>query len=644
MLPRLRALLAAVAITTALPALAAHAVFVDNTRAAGGDGTAALPFNSIAAGLRAGEVVLVAETAQPYVENVILRRGQLLIGSAYGLDAVRTELHTDVDASAPAVQGPGPEIRGTVTIAGDNAVAGCTIVAIRSTTGIVASGVQGTLTIRNVWFRTSQRAFALFLQQQHGAVSVAGGGIDAAGEGSGIGISGGEGDVTFDAFPMRGSFGTVLQIRDRDVGAVTFRSGSPVKADDAADDAIVITNLASRAPVTLDRVSVRGRARGLVAVRVSKLSLSAGASSIETVGGSALELRDSGVDVALDAASSDGAAEGIVIDRIHGRVVINGGTVHAARNHGIAVTQSSNVRLANITIAGSGSNGKLKGARCAGEFDVNTTAPCNAALYLRHVEGSTFENLVIDGGGALGLNANNVKRVSFVNVEVRGAGDESFESGALLQEAAEVTFSRCRFNDNAGSEVLIEQKYNSGAVTFDRCTFAAPARPTVAEHLLEARVLGAASLQLKIANSELHDNAGSALAAEASGTASLAITLTDTTAQRVGTGGLSLAARDHAHASLSAERVQVAAPAAASAVQVTASDSATVCADLHVSSFLGGRPSVRLTATGPSATLRVVTNATTAAALPNAFAAANGGSTLLAEVAAGQLSLVPACP
>src|SRR5688500_13357506 len=126
-------LIRSIALLTILAAASAQAaplrvVFVDNRAQAGGIGTAGRPFATIdeaIAGARDFEVMHVAETDQPYLANLTLRRGQMLIGSAYGLDAIQTEFKMELDVPPPpAAQGPGPLIRGSVGLSGDNVVAG----------------------------------------------------------------------------------------------------------------------------------------------------------------------------------------------------------------------------------------------------------------------------------------------------------------------------------------------------------------------------------------------------------------------------------------------------------------------------------------------------------------------------------------
>src|SRR5205814_7139035 len=117
-------------------------------------------------------------------------------GSAYGLDAIKTEMHLDETVPpASAQQGAGPILQGSVNVAGDNVVAGLTIVVPRGAAGMTSAGGQGPLALRGVNFQTSQHGFGIVLQNHDGAVSIIGGGVQATGEGSGLALFGGSGTV-----------------------------------------------------------------------------------------------------------------------------------------------------------------------------------------------------------------------------------------------------------------------------------------------------------------------------------------------------------------------------------------------------------------------------------------------------------------
>jgi hypothetical protein len=637
-------------------AFGASVVFVDNRVPVGGNGSREQPFNTIAMGVNSATIVYVAESDKPYNESVRLRKGQMLIGSAFGLDAVRTDLHVETDViGVPAVQGPGPAIHGTIAVTGDNIIAGCTLFGegVSSINGI---GAIGMLTIRNVYVKSSLAGFAIYLQDQQGKVDIAGGSIEAANRGSGIGIVGGYGDVVIDHFPIAGEFNSAVRIQGRRSGTVTFRRGSKLRVRDAFDDAVVITMIERSAAVVFeDTIEVRGRRRGLVIDRVAKVVIG-GASILNTANGAALEVHDSGVNLSFESVSAQGVApgtldEGIILDRVHGPVSITGvegkigtgGAILHARGNGIRIDHADHVRVAGVTLTDSGVNKPARGVRCAGNFEVNSTAICRAALYLRHISDSTFENIVIDGGSAIGINANNIRNVTFGGLDVHQAGDETFESGVLLQEASgTITFSRSSFVDNAGSEMLIEQRFNNGKIVLDRCTLAATGRPQVAPYLIELRSFGNAKVEVEIRNGDLRDNLGSAIDAAASETSSLSIDTRDSSLQHFGHGIMTVAAKQGANARVTLRNNMVVALASDRPwVDVAATDGGSVCADIAANRFSSVPGTViNLTASQQARISVVGVAAGDPVAIRTALAAANGGASTLVE---GPAAGVPEC-
>jgi len=618
----------------------ASVTFVDNRATPGGNGSRQWPFITISQAVQNGSVVYVAESPTPYIESVTLRKGQMLIGSAFGLDAARIEFHADIGTeSIPAYQGPGPAIHGTIVTTGDNVIAGCTVFAA-GLSGIVGSGAIGTLQVRNVYFKTSKAGFAISLQSQQGNVNISGGAIDAADRGSGIALDGGYGNVDIDRVPISGEFTSPIRIQARKSGTVTFRRGSKVRVQDAFDDAVVVAGIERPGAVIFeDTVEVRGRRRGLFVNNVARLIIG-GASTLSTANAAALDVRDSGVELSFQSVSAEGVApgtldEGIILDRVHGHVTITGtegklgtgGTIAHARGNGMRIAQTSNVRIAGVTVTDSGVNKPVRGVRCAGGFDVNSTAICHAALYLRHVTDSAFENIVVDGGSAMGINANNVRDVTFSGVDVHHTGDETFESGVLLQEAGgTITFSGSSFADNAGSEMLIEQRFGSGHIVLDRCTLSATGRPEVAPHLVELRALGNAKVEVELRSADLNDNLGSAIDASAADSSSLSIDTRDSSLQHFGHGVVTVVSRQSGNARVALRGNTVVALASDRAwVDVAASDASNLCTDIAANRFSSVPGTVIHLAAAPRATLRVVGGS------GSSVAAANGGAVTVVD-------------
>jgi len=642
----IRTAFALIVLAFAGAAFGASVVFVDNRAPAAGNGTREQPFNTIAMGVNSATIVYVAESDKPYTESVTLRKGQMLIGSAFGLDAVHTDLHVDPGVAMPAMQGPGPAIHGTIAVRGDNVIAGCTLFG-EGVSAIDGNGAIGTLTVRNVYFKSSLAGFAIYLQDQQGKVDIAGGSIEASNRGSGIGIVGGYGDVVIDRFPISGEFNSAVRIQGRRSGTVTFRRGSKLRVRDAFDDAVVITMIERPAAVLFeDTIAVSGRRRGLVIDRAAKVVIG-GTSSLNTANGAALEVHDSGVDLSFESVSAQGVApgtldEGIILDRVHGPVTITGvegkigtgGAILHARGNGIRIDHADHVRVAGVTLTDSGVNKPARGVRCAGNFEVNSTAVCRAALYLRHISDSTFENIVIDGGSAIGINANNIRNVTFGGLDVHQAGDETFESGVMLQEAGgTITFSRSSFVDNAGSEMLIEQRFNNGKIVLDRCTLAATGRPQVAPYLIELRSFGNAKIEMEIRNGDLRDNLGSAIDAEASESSSVSIDAHESALQHFGHGIMTVAAKQSANARVTLRNSTVVALASDRAwVDVAATEAGTVCANIAANRFSSVPGTVIHLAASPQARISVVGAAAgDPGSISAALAAANGGASTLVE-------------
>jgi hypothetical protein len=563
-------------ILLSLPASAAgrRVIFVDNSSAEDGVGSYDRPFRKLATAQSAaglGDVIYVAEGNAPYDDSIALKKGQLLVGAAYGLEAVRAEMHIELDAPVvAAVQGPGPAIHGTITMVGDNVVAGLTSVADRST-GLVAAAPEGALTIRNVWFRPSHDAFAIALQGARGAVSISGGGIIAIERGSGITIYGGTGNISVEHFPISGDFGSVISLSGRSGGAIKFGKGSPIKITDASRDAIFISRVTGDVVFDEPLSVVTHGGRGLVIENSKKVTVVAG-STISATNAAAVSIFNSTVDVALENVSADGRlAEGIGINAMHGRFAVNGGTIRDAHAYGIRVEQSDPVKIANVEIVESGAAaGKLQ---CPADLGASADVVCRGGLFLRHVKGATFENVVVDGGSRNGLVANNVGDLTFRMVDFR-------RSGALLQElSGTVAFNICKFADGGGVDV--EQRFNRARIVFDHCTFAAPHQPQNSAFLLRARANGFSALAVEVMFSEFHDNVAGAIEARATDTSTLALSVGDSILQRLGGTALSAVAEKGSRAIVEMHGTRVFTPAQREpSVQIAIADDATACVDL----------------------------------------------------------------
>ncbi len=556
------------------PAFARRVVFVDNSRADEGVGSYDRPFRRLATAQAAsglGDVIYVAEGNAPYNEDITLKKGQMLIGAAYGLEAVRVEMKIELDAPiVAAVQGPGPTIHGTITMTGDNVVAGLTSVADKAV-GLVASTPDGALTIRNVWFRPSRDAFAIWLQETIGAVTISGGGMIAAEHGSGLALFGGSGNVSVEHFPISGDFGTAISLSGRSAGTIKFGKGSPIKIADATRDAIVVSRVVGNVVFDEPLSVVTHGGRGLVIDSSKKVTVAAG-SKITSTNAAAVNILNSTVDVQLENASAGGRlAEGIGVNGMHGRFIVNGGTIRDAQAYGIRIEQSDPVKIANVEIVESGAvAGKLQ---CPDDLGTRVDVVCRGGLFLRHVRGASFENIVVDGGSRNGLVANNVGDLTFRQADFR-------RSGALLQDLSGiVAFNICKFADGGG--VAVEQRFIAATLKFDHCTFSAPNQPQNSPFLLRAQTNGAAVLDAGLTFCEIHDNVDKGIVLHAADRSTIRLTVADSVIERLGGPALDGRAEKESSIAVTMHGTRVTTPAVRDAtVQLVAVDKARLCTDL----------------------------------------------------------------
>lgn len=610
---------------------AAGVIYVDN-RAASGNGSLDTPFPTLGEAQRVsrtGDVIYVAVGSGEYRESLTLKRGQMLIGAAYGLDAARVEFNAAISApSLPAVQGTGPLIRGGIYAAGGNVIAGCTL-APDSGPALAAFSPEGRLDVRAVFIQPARRAIGISLQASDAPVSIVGGSLISADYGSGIFIDGGRGDIAIDHFPVSGSFSTAVAIRGRRGGKISFGSAAPLRVDDASGDAVSIAG--NEGTIAFDRplrIATRSGGRGLVVARSTRVTV-AGRSSIDTVNATALDVRDAALDATFERISAAGVApgrlnEGVVLDKSKGRLAItgneanevaSGGTIRNAQLYGIRIVQSEAVRVANVDITDSGS----AATKCPADIVADTNVRCAAGMYLRHLASSRFEHIRINGG-AVGVNTNNVSDLTFDKLDVRNTGATRTDPAVLMQESGgTITLNGCTIADGSGGQLAIEQRFNRVAFVLTRCAIAAPQRPMASEALVAVRAAGQGSVTFDLAESDLRENAGSAIRAEAREQSSIAIAVQSSTALNLGGSFLDVAAAEGSAVRVTMHATRVVARGSdRSLVAVNLTGAARGCVDVSGNELISGGtvPPIAIAARSPQVQLQVVSTLAQAVVAP----------------------------
>jgi hypothetical protein len=605
---------------TSAPAVGRRVIYVERGHT-GGTGSYGSPLGSLAEAQQMshpGDVIFVAESMTPYEESITLQKGQMLIGSAFGLDAVRSELHIDVDApSLPAAQGTGPIFHGTISLPGDNILAGCTVIADgKNGAGVVAQSPQGPITLRTMFLRSSNDAWAFYAENSAFEITWTNGRLDAARHGSGILINGGSGNVTVNHVAIAGEFANAIAVRGRTAGTVAFRNGSAIKVSDASREAVALTD--SRGSIVFEsplQVKTSG-GRGLVANHIQRLAVTGGSSWIETTNATAADIRDAGLDVVFDRISAEGVAPGrltdaVILDKVRGRFEItgdgtlagSGGIIRNALSYGMRLTQSTAIHVRNMTIAGGGSLDSPD--ECPQDVPKQTNLRCRAGLYLRHLERAAFENITIEDNGGVGLNTNNLTDVTFSDVHVSRTGDRPTEPALLIDEArGRITFTRCSFVDGGGGAVVVEQRFNKARLTFNGCDIAAPQRPLAAASLFRAHAGGAGQLELELLSTRVHDNAQSGIEVAATDASTVVFTARDSYFERLGSTAVGLAASQSAKVRVLVTGSHIIVPAVVDKPLLTVhgADASAVCVDAFANEIIGGgNPPIRIDGTATAA-------------------------------------------
>ena len=394
-------------------AASAHAalIVIDSSAPEGGDGSIERPYRTVAAALAAShesDVLYLTPESKPYAEPIALKTGQKLVGSPS--DTLLRSRGLDFSATTENAT-----VQGGITLATSNEIAGLTVIADQ-TNGVSGSGNIGKLLIRDVHFKTSKGMFGLRLSDYTGDAAVNGGGLEATQDGGGIEVLKGNGNLFFDQFPMTGIFSTAVRVTDHVFGPILFREGCEIRVDDSREDAIFADNVGSRAPLRFNAgFSIHSsRGRGIAASHVGILVV-AGNATISTTNAAAIDLTDSGGDLALTSVTADGPAlqRGIRMVRFRGRARIDGGAVRGATADAIQFEQSSGIDVTGMTIDGSG-----------------------------------------------GIVASGVSAVTFKSLIVRRA-----KSVSLTDLTGAVLFDQ----STLAAPVVIEQHSKNGSVTFERC-------------------------------------------------------------------------------------------------------------------------------------------------------------------------------
>jgi hypothetical protein len=489
--------------------LSARDWFVDNSAAAGGDGSATSPLRSLKAVQAAsapGDAILLRPGSGPYTEGIQLKEKQVLTGS--GGRPVIAPLNADGIVLAP---------RTTVT--------GVTVRAVAY--AAIRGRAIGENVLRDVLIETAGDADGVVLVETAAAVTIEVGGLSGSGNGTALVFDGGAGAISISGFPVTQKSGAALAVRNR-TGAVTLGKGTLLTVTDGRRDALVMT--ANRGAITIAeplRIVTSG-ASALIVRDSASVTVTGPGNVLATRGARGVHVSGSGVyadflSISVDGGDAD-VEHGIVLEKMRGQFRVSGsaatagsgGTIRGIRHRGIVLVDAANVTLRNMTLERASS---VNGTNCGRPAASGEHLRCNGAVYMKDAENVELDGLRLQGAAQNGIHGDTIRGFALTNSELSGAGDEIDEAGVLLRNVAgKVRFDDVRIRESAARQIEIVNDTGEAAIDVSRSTIGSGRKSTGQQGIL-ITAGGDSRVRLTVVGSTIANNASTALHVIAAGTA-----------------------------------------------------------------------------------------------------------------------------
>jgi len=329
--------------------------YINNTAGAGGDGRYATPFNSLAAfstaqtrsaanDPEAGDIIFIYQGSGAYTNGITLKPNQQLIGQGENLV---------VNGQTIVTAAGDPIITNTTTANGGDGIVLATGNTVRGLTvgntndaGIWGSSV-GTATVSNVVINGTGKILA---------------------------ISGGTLAMTFDSLATSSASGPAINLNDltntstltsnsttlsgvagdgiilQDSAGATLNLGAvSISLDGAGDGIEAVTDVSGASLICASLAITTTSGRGIAAGNGLSISVGGLSSTINAVGGAAIEANNSTINGVFSSVSSSGGNCGLSLTYHTGTLTMNGGAISGASLQGVYVSGGSGA----ITYAGS---------------------------------------------------------------------------------------------------------------------------------------------------------------------------------------------------------------------------------------------------------------------------------------------------
>lgn len=487
--------------------------FIDNSAAAGGDGTLMTPFDSLAgfngsANPGAGDYIFLASGT--YNEaGITLANNQVLFGQGTtgAFDTIAGITPPANSVARPSLGGVNPLIISSangVNLAQNNSVRG---VDFGNTTGYaISGGAAGNLSVsesgitgnggainigtsaafgNNVQFdelnSNTNSLSAVSLNGVSGtlAVNAATVGIINGSGNPAVNISGGSLTLVYPG-TISNTAGQSVNITAQNAGTISF-TGSLVDSGTGINLSNNTGATFNFSALDLDTTS----SNAFTALNGGTINVTGTSNTIDTTTGLAVNLQNIAIGASgftLNQVNVNGASSGMVLDTLTGtgQFLItgtgttngSGGTIQNNSTSGFTAMSASNIELRNMNFT----NSANESAGCLA--DVNgVTGVCHAAIELVNSSNINIVNTVIDGNGdasdELGIFAQNVTKFDMDGVTVQNVSDNLNEHGIYVVNLSGIGAQESRWqdltvNNTVGdTAVLVVQNSGTGSLLID---------------------------------------------------------------------------------------------------------------------------------------------------------------------------------
>lgn len=287
--------------------------------------------------------------------------------------------------------------------------------------------------------------------------------------------------------------------------------------------------------VTLRDVAVStAGGTGVLAAKTKKLAIAA--TTVDSTDAPAISVEGAELDAVFRGISARGTrlASGIVLQNTTGRMTVEGGTIEGATKRAVNADGASNLIFRAMHIVRSASASDVRAFDCGGDLLTSSNERCNAAVYLRNVDGVLLEGMTIEGSGQSGIVAHDVNALQIVDTTIRNAGNELFEHGLVLEElSGDCRIAGTTVEKSASRHLMLHNSRDRLSLTIERSKFVDTGKPHGQQGVLVTAV-GDAAIDLRVRDSLFARALSTGLEVTGTDNAKLAVRVTGSTFDRSG--------------------------------------------------------------------------------------------------------------